>query len=150
MRRYSWIKVSASSCNKNFTKMSSSNTTIQSSIQNEVNTINFFIISWARFFNPIVVLFGIICNTLNIYVFTRSALKRNPCCMYFLSSSIAAFIYTVINLPLRTLQVGYNIDPTSYMLTFCKLKFFFTYTWRYKNLNKKWDYHCDLCCSIGH
>ena len=124
--------------------MSSSNTTIQSSIQNEVHTINFFIVSWARFFNPIIVLFGIVCNALNIYVFKRSALKRNPCRMYFLSSSIAAFIYTIINLPLRALQVGCNIDPTACILVFCKLKFFFTYTWRHK-ISKRGETIITIC-----
>ena len=117
--------------------MSSSNISTQSDSQNEINTINSFIVSWARYFNPVVVLFGVICNILNIYVFTRPALKRHPCSMYFLASSFTAFIYTILNLPLRTLQVGYNIDPTAYILAFCKLKFFFTYTWRYKNLTKR-------------
>ncbi|CAF0839170.1 unnamed protein product [Adineta steineri] len=110
--------------------MSSSNVTTSSAIQNEIDTINSFIISYARYVYPIIFLFGIICNILNIYVFTQSTLKRNPCCMYFLASSFAALIYTAVNLPLRTLQMGYNIDPTVTVLVVCKLKNFFVYTWR--------------------
>ena len=110
--------------------MSSSNVTIALAVQNEINTINSFIILWARCLYPIIVVFGVVSNVLNIYVFTRPVLKRNSCCMYFLSSSFAALIYTVINLPLRTLQVGYNIDPTAYISAICKLKYIFVYTWR--------------------
>jgi hypothetical protein len=110
--------------------MSSPNVTISSSSQNEINTINSFIILCARSVYPIILLFGIISNILNIYVFTRPALVRNSCCMYFLSSSVAALIYTVINLPLRILQMGYNIDPTAYILVICKLKYFSVYTYR--------------------
>jgi hypothetical protein len=110
--------------------MSLLNTTISSNIQNEINSISSFIISLAHWFYPIILLFGIICNLLNIYVFTRPTLKQNPCCMYFLSSSISALIYTIVTIPLRTLQMGYNIDPTAYIPVVCKLKFFFAYTWR--------------------
>ncbi|CAF4199762.1 unnamed protein product, partial [Rotaria sordida] len=83
-----------------------------------------------RWTHPIIFLFGVISNTVNIYVFTRPSLRQNPCCMYFLSSSITALIYTIINLPLRTLQYGYKIDPTTYLLSLCKIKYFFTFTWR--------------------
>lgn len=110
--------------------MSSSNVTISPDIQNQINTINSFMISLARWAFPVVWVIGIISNILNIYVFTRPTLKRNPCCMYFLSSSIAALIYVTINFPLRTLQVGYNIDPTAYSIVVCKIKTFFVYAYR--------------------
>jgi hypothetical protein len=110
--------------------MSSSNVTILGNVQNDIDTINWIIIIISRWGSPSIFLFGLISNTLNIYVFTRLSLRRNPCSMYFLSSSITALAYTLINLPLRTLQYGYKIDPTSYLLSFCKIKYFFTYTWR--------------------
>jgi hypothetical protein len=110
--------------------MSSSNVTISPNIQNEINTINSFIIDLARYVFPMIFLFGLISNVLSIYVFTRPLLRRNPCCMYFLSSAVAALVYTVINIPFRTLQMGYNIDPTIYIPIVCKIKYFFAYTWR--------------------
>lgn len=110
--------------------MSILNLTIPINDQSEINTINSFILSLSRYIYPLIFLFGVICNTLNIYVFTRTALKRNSTCMYFLSSSLSALIYTIINVPLRTLQMGYNIDPTAYIISICKLKFYTVYTYR--------------------
>ncbi|CAF3945782.1 unnamed protein product [Rotaria sordida] len=110
--------------------MSLSNVTNSPNIQNDIDRINWIIVLLVRWTHPIIFLFGVISNTLNLYVFTRPSLRQNPCCMYFLSSSITALIYTIINLPLRTLQYGYKIDPTTYLLSLCKIKYFFTFTWR--------------------
>ena len=110
--------------------MASSNVSISSGIQNEINTINSFIILWARWGLLVILIIGVICNILNIYVFTRPALKRNTTCIYFLASSITSLLYIVTNIPLRTLQMGYNIDPTAYVPAVCKIKYFVTYTYR--------------------
>lgn len=106
------------------------NTTYSSSVQNEIDTINLVIKIYSRWIIPLICIFGVTSNALDIYVFTRPILRRNPCCMYFLSSATAGFIYFCINGPFRILQGGYNIDPTMYILTFCKMKNFFTFTWR--------------------
>ena len=103
---------------------SQSNLIYSRSIQNEINTINWIIVFIARWIVPIIFLLGFITNIINIYVFTRPALRKNPCCLYLLSSSVAALYYTIVVLPVRCLQHGYNIDPASYSLTACKLKFF--------------------------
>ncbi|UJR11481.1 hypothetical protein I4U23_015660 [Adineta vaga] len=109
--------------------MSSSNVTSSSSIQTELHTINSFLSILTKWILPITSFVGVISNILNIYVFTRTTLRKNPCCMYFLSSSVAALIYTIINTPFRTLQ-AYNIDPTVAISEICKIKYFFTYAWR--------------------
>ncbi|UJR34487.1 hypothetical protein I4U23_021895 [Adineta vaga] len=107
-----------------------SNTNHSDVIQAEIQRINEIMVFLARWLFPVITFFALINNTLNIYVFTRPCLRRHPCCMYFLSSSTAALVFTLINFPLRTLQYGYNIDPTSSSISICKMKFYFTYTMR--------------------
>lgn len=109
--------------------MSSSNTSSSLSDQSEIDTIVWINAFIARWLGLAVFIIGVVSNVLNMYVLTRPALKRNPCCMYFLCSCIAALVYTAINMPLRTLQ-SYGIDPTATNLVFCKLKTFFVYAWR--------------------
>jgi hypothetical protein len=73
------------------------NVTISSDVQNETDTISCLIMILGRWILPFVFVFSVICNLLNAYVFTRTTLRKNPCRMYLLSSSIAAFIYNVVN-----------------------------------------------------
>ncbi|UJR08889.1 hypothetical protein I4U23_013144 [Adineta vaga] len=101
-----------------------------SDVQNSINQMNAFVIALARYSFPVIFTFGVVCNLLNVYVFTRPNLRTNPCCMYFLSSSIAALLFTVFNFPLRTLQLGYSIDPTVDSQIFCQLKSYLTFSWR--------------------
>ncbi|CAF1270718.1 unnamed protein product [Adineta ricciae] len=96
--------------------MSSFNITISSDIPNEIDTINSLIILLARYVLPIIIVISILGNTMNIYVFTRPTLRKNPCCLYFLSSSIIALIYEIIDLPIRSLQFGYAIDIAQCLL----------------------------------
>jgi hypothetical protein len=110
--------------------MSLPNVTNAYNVQNEIDALNRSIILFARCAAPIIFTFGVTCNILNIFVFTRPSLRRNPCCMYFLSSSVAALIYHLIDVPFRFLQYGYNIDPTRYILSLCKIRYYFAFTWR--------------------
>ena len=118
--------------------MSSSSPTTSASVQNEINTINSIIVISTRYCSLIIVPVAVVWDLLDIYVFTRPQLRRNPCCMYFLSSSITTLVYILINVPLRLLQMGFNIDPMLDSLIACKFKYFFTYSWRWECISS----HC--------
>ncbi|CAF1553931.1 unnamed protein product, partial [Didymodactylos carnosus] len=68
-------------------------------------------------------LLGLIGNTLNVYVFTRKALRKNPCVILFLCSTIANFFALFVGL-LARVTLGFGSDPTVYNQAICKLKFF--------------------------
>jgi hypothetical protein len=110
--------------------MSLANVTYSYSVQNEIIALNRSIVLFVRCAAPIIFALGVTCNLLNIFVFTRPSLRRNPCCMYFLSSSVAALIYHLVEIPFRFFQFGFNLDPTRYLLSICKLRYYFAFTWR--------------------
>ncbi len=103
--------------------MSSSNVSV-SSEANTLNRIATEITIWGLIICFIFGGFGFLSN---IYVFTRPSLRANPCSMYFLSSSIAGLIFLIVSVPFRVLQFGFNIDPTYYLLGFCKTEYYITY-----------------------
>ncbi|CAF1106723.1 unnamed protein product [Rotaria sp. Silwood1] len=72
---------------------------------------------------PIVVL-GCMGNILNILVFTRQRLIKNPCSTYFLCSSIANLIVLIFGLVSRFFSDGLGIDPVSTNLGFCRFRYF--------------------------
>ncbi|CAF1031686.1 unnamed protein product [Adineta ricciae] len=110
--------------------MSASTTTNSPSVQNMINEMNVAIVSLARYGFPVIFIFGVVCNVLNVYVFTKPTLRTNPCCMYFLSSSVTALLFTVFNLPIRTLQLGYSIDLTVDSVVGCQVRTYLVFVWR--------------------
>jgi len=95
--------------------MSSSNDTIL----NEVQRLNYITAQLTIWVLVLCFIFGFTGFLLNIYVFIQLSLRKNPCSMYFLSSSIAGLIFLSISGPFRALQYGFNIDPIYYLLGFC-------------------------------
>ncbi|CAF0817229.1 unnamed protein product [Adineta steineri] len=65
--------------------------------------------------------FGIIGHTLSIYVFTRTVLRSNPCSRYFLASTISGSCVVMITIPLRLLQLRYNINVFTNSIIVCKI-----------------------------
>jgi hypothetical protein len=109
-----------------FSNMSSSNVTVSS----EANTLNHIagqVVIWGLLICFIFGSFGFLSN---IYVFTRPSLRGNPCSMYFLSSSVAGLIFLLVSVPFRVLQYGFNIDPTYYLLGFCKTEYYIIFSAR--------------------
>jgi hypothetical protein len=106
--------------------MSSSNVTILDEVK-RFNYITAQITIWGLL---ICFIFGFIGYLLNIYVFIQPSLRKNPCSMYFLSSSIAGSIFLSVSAPFRVLQFGFNIDPTYYLLEFCKIEYYITFSSR--------------------
>jgi hypothetical protein len=67
---------------------------------------------------------------LNILVFSRSALRREPCSFYFLSSTYYDLFVIFLILPVRILSNSYNINPANYNLGLCKVENFAFYVTR--------------------
>jgi growth hormone secretagogue receptor len=66
----------------------------------------------------------------NILVFTRPALRREPCSFYFLSSTCYDLFVVFLILPVRILSIVYNINGANYNLGVCKIENFTFYVTR--------------------
>jgi hypothetical protein len=63
---------------------------------------------------------GTVGHLMSIYVFTRPALRINPCSRYFLAATIIGLLNTFYTLPLRMIQSAFvNTDPGAYSDIFC-------------------------------
>lgn len=62
----------------------------------------------------------VIGHTLNLYVLTRRTLRSNPCTRYFLASSISGLFVTLVNNPLRLLQIAFNLNAFETSNAACK------------------------------
>jgi len=71
---------------------------------------------------------GLIGHSLNICIFTRPALRFNPCTQYFLASAIAGYAIIFVVLPVRLLQLGYSLSLFLSSVAMCKLLTFF-FSW---------------------
>jgi hypothetical protein len=69
---------------------------------------------------------GTVSCILSLAVFNKKKLRSNPCAIYLIAYHIASLllIYTTV-LP-QALAKGYNVDPTSYNLAFCRFRFYTT------------------------
>jgi hypothetical protein len=74
---------------------------------------------------------GTIGHSLSIYTFTRPTLRSNPCVRYFLASTISGYCVVLITVPLRTLELAYDIDLFVTSLGACKFLTFLLSCTRY-------------------
>jgi hypothetical protein len=73
---------------------------------------------------------GSIGLVLNIIVFTRPSLRRQPCSIYFIASNICNIYIVFYMLPVRIASGSFDIDPASFSNIVCKLQIFILYTLR--------------------
>jgi len=96
--------------------MSSSNTSIDTTINDIQQNMHVFIKIWSITFFAL----GVVGHALNIYVFTRREFRSNPCARYFLALTLSGCGVVYVSLPLRLLQTAYNINVFVYSLLSCK------------------------------
>jgi hypothetical protein len=101
-----------------FYNMSTTNT---SAFNAAVDAAKWSFVMFFRCWNPSMFGLGIVGHSLSIFVFTRPALRSNPCGIYFLASSICGFFVVCVILPLRYFQNGYNINAFSTSVVTCKV-----------------------------
>jgi len=73
---------------------------------------------------------GAVGLILNVLVFSRSALRREPCSLYFLSSTCYDLFVIFLITPVRILSNAYNINGALYNLSICKIESFTFYVTR--------------------
>ncbi|UJR30150.1 hypothetical protein I4U23_017690 [Adineta vaga] len=104
--------------------MSNSTDTVQIALLNNISSL------LNRYITLFVFLFGTIGSLLNIIVLSQPILRKNPCVLYFLASSIASLGILLIGLPSRIIAGWIVTDPTSTSSWFCKLRIFLLYFFR--------------------
>lgn len=91
--------------------------------QSTIAYLNFVTRELNRYIPIIFLILGTIGNILNILVFTRPLVRKNPCSIYFVSGSISNFLSLYIGLITPFLGL-YNLDPTQSIDCLCKLRFY--------------------------
>lgn len=96
-------------------------------ILNQINTAALAVSLGLSFFNFVLGAVGLTCN---IFVFTRPTLRRQPCSLYFFSSTCYNFYVILVVIPVRIVSNNFNIDLANYNLGCCKFETFSFYTTR--------------------
>ncbi|CAF1148222.1 unnamed protein product [Rotaria sordida] len=66
----------------------------------------------------------------NVIVFTRPNLRREPCSLYFLSSTFFNLFFVFVIIPVRILSNSFNISMSNYNAELCKIEIFAFYSVR--------------------
>ena len=72
----------------------------------------------------LIVILGIVANSLNITILLRANLKKHSCILYFITLSINNLLYTITCITSNLLADGFAINLESYSSSFCKLSTF--------------------------
>lgn len=80
-----------------------------------------------RIGGPILIGIGTISCLLNLMVFSKSTLRKNPCAIYFIILNIINFLYFYLGLTFTVLAVGYSIDPSTTNLIFCRFRYYMAF-----------------------
>jgi hypothetical protein len=91
---------------------------------NEAGSTIFLVLSIINF------VLGGVGQIFNILVFTGSALRREPCSLYFLWSTFYDLFIVFLIMPVRILSNSYSINPANYNLGLCKIESFSFYVTR--------------------
>ena len=73
---------------------------------------------------PTLMVIGAASCTLNLLVFTKKNLRKNPCSIYLVAFNISSLLLIFTSILFSTLSIGYDIDPSSYNLIFCRFRFY--------------------------
>ena len=77
-----------------------------------------------RYGGSILIGLGSVSCIMSLIVFTRKHLRKNPCSIYFVAFNISNLLLIFTSILFATLALGYNIDPSSYNLSFCRFRFY--------------------------
>jgi hypothetical protein len=73
-----------------------------------------------RFGGPLLLLVGTISCILNLMVFTKNTLRKNPCTICLIGVNITNFLFLYLDFLFTMLATGYNINLTSNNIIFCR------------------------------
>lgn len=97
--------------------MNSSDTNFTSAINDLKRSMVIFIEILSYTF----IVFGVVGHALSIYTFTRLKFRRNPCAYYLLAATLSGYPIVCFTIPLRLLQISFNIDVYASSTLFCKI-----------------------------
>ena len=75
---------------------------------------------------PVIIVLGVLGNSINISVLTRPKLYNYACSRYFLALSTYGLIFSCTTLVYRLLIDGYQINPATHSTTTCKILTYIT------------------------
>jgi magnesium-transporting ATPase (P-type) len=101
---------------------------MSTNVSSTIATLNLVSDICSRYCLAVLLLLGLIGLTLNTLIFTRKMFRQNSCVRYFLASTIANYFVIYFILPSRILSDGFSIDPGTYNLFYCKLRFYTYFT----------------------
>ena len=78
----------------------------------------------SRYGTIVLLVIGTISCSCSLMVFTQETLRQSPCTIYLIAINVLNLVYIFWALIIRTLQFGYNIDPSSTSLVFCRLLYY--------------------------
>ncbi|UJR09626.1 hypothetical protein I4U23_013860 [Adineta vaga] len=73
---------------------------------------------------PILMGLGTISSIISLMVFTKKNLRKNPCSFYYIAVNIGNLFIIYTSFLSTTIRQGFNIDPSIYNLSFCRLRFY--------------------------
>ncbi len=77
-----------------------------------------------RFGGPLLLLVGTISCILNLMVFTKDTLRKNPCTICLIGVNITNFWFLYLDLLFIILASGYDINLSSKNIAFCRFSFY--------------------------
>ncbi|UJR12670.1 hypothetical protein I4U23_016844 [Adineta vaga] len=77
-----------------------------------------------RYGGPVLITVGSVSCLLNIMVFTKGTLRKNPCATCLTGINSVNFICFYLNLLFAMLTIGYNINLTSNSIVICKFQYY--------------------------
>jgi hypothetical protein len=73
---------------------------------------------------PILMLIGIVNCIFNLIIFTKKRLRKNPCSICLIAFNSSSFLLLCFSFLPAMLEIGYNIDPGSYNLVYCRIRYY--------------------------
>lgn len=73
---------------------------------------------------PMLMFIGIVNCIFNLIIFTRKKLRKNPCSICLIAFNASSFLLLGFSFLPAMLEIGYNIEPGSYNLVYCRIRFY--------------------------
>ncbi|UJR24063.1 hypothetical protein I4U23_027031 [Adineta vaga] len=76
---------------------------------------------------PILLCFGGISCLINIIIFSKKLLRKNPCSIYLTAFNIASFLFIYSSCLNGILSIGFDFDPSSSNLIYCRTRIYISF-----------------------
>ena len=73
---------------------------------------------------PILIFLGTVSCLCNLIIFIRKNLRKSPCSLCLIAFNASSFLLIYFSLLPAVLQIGYNIEPGSYNLVYCRIRYY--------------------------